>query len=262
MPPATPFDLLPTHLIDNDFYQWHRRCSLEFANRIFSRSWSTIQEPGANMRNVLSKVAGACILAAGLAAGSANAAFIIGGISVTDGIDLTSLPAPPSTSIVSALTGITHDPAELGATFGCVGTFAAQASCVPDATMTNWAFAGPFPDIIVVDGFTFDLQFAGAVVPIAMTCQQGTCADGLSIFISGIVSGNGFDPSAFTGQLSMTGGCNESAGGGGTCGSNYTAGYTYSLTATGEPQQVPEPGTLALMGLAIAGMALARRRRQ
>ncbi|HQR12285.1 MAG TPA: hypothetical protein PLW68_13250, partial [Casimicrobiaceae bacterium] len=50
---------------------------------------------------------GAAIVACGLSAGVAQAAFITGSITIADG--LLGLPAAPSGSVVSALSGIQHD---------------------------------------------------------------------------------------------------------------------------------------------------------
>jgi hypothetical protein len=198
-------------------------------------------------------------------AAPAHAAFIIGSISITDGIVTGSLPAPPSSSVVSALSGIQHDGA--GLPFGCTGTFTTEASCAGGVTgaMTDWNFGGPFGiDIITIDGFTFHLTGVTSEVPTALKCPAGsrTCNDALSVFITGTVSGNGYSTSAFSGTLSLSGSCvgnNKGPGKSAQCTSDLSAGYTYSLSATGNGTTVPEPGTLLLIGAGLLGLALMRR---
>jgi hypothetical protein len=200
-----------------------------------------------------------------LIAGPAEAAFITGSITITDGIKPSSLPTPPSPTDVSGLSGIQHDGP--GFPVGCAGTFAAHGSCAAGVTgaMTDWNFGGPFPiDIITVDGFTFHLAGVNAIVPTPLMCVAGgTCNDSLSVFIQGTVDGNGFGLSGFTGVLSLSGSCvgnNKGPGKSAQCTSNMTAGYTYSLSATGGLSTVPEPGTLLLVGAGLLGLALQRRR--
>ena len=195
---------------------------------------------------------GAVALALGLAAGGAQAAFITGSITVTDG--LVGLPAAPSGSVVSALPGIQHD--GNGTSFGCTTAFVGSCGAA-NSVMTDWLFGGPFPNIIVVNGFTFDLTGHGLITASPLTCSAGSCSDNLLIAgLVGVVSKAGFDPTAFTGSLSLSGSC---VGSGTTCTSDLSGGYTYSLSATGR-NVIPEPTTLLLLGVALAALGFTRRK--
>ena len=76
--------------------------------------------------------------------------------------------------------------------------------------------------------------------------------------VGGTVSGGGFDATQFVGNWTANGSCLGSSG---TCESDISASWSASLVATGSPPQVPEPGTLALLGLGLLGIGIARRRK-
>jgi hypothetical protein len=200
----------------------------------------------------------------GLAAGSAQAAFINGSISFAD-FGLT-LPGIPSTSIVSQLTAITQGVPTVG---NCTGNFStAPVACDLAGAPTAASFntAGPFGGTIYTyGGFTFTLLSVTSIdrSDVLHVNPNGSLGDTLSFTVSGIVDdgAGGLDATAFSGEWTAQGSCSGVAGPPVTCTATPTGSWSASLTALGR-RDVPEPTSLALIGIAIAGMGLSRRRKQ
>lgn len=122
---------------------------------------------------------------------------------------------------------------------GGTGDFAGIAPGTQATMAQPWIFnpSTPTPGLWSVGGFTFDLLTATVVTQNAQF---------LSISATGIVSGNGFDPTAM--EWSFTA---QSAGG--------RPGTIFSFSANGVA--VPDGGaTVALLGLALTGVEVLRRK--
>ena len=122
---------------------------------------------------------------------------------------------------------------------GGTGDFAGIAPGTQATMAQPWIFnpSTPTPGLWSVGGFTFDLLTATVVTQNAQF---------LSISATGIVSGNGFDPTAM--EWSFTA---QSAGG--------RPGTIFSFSANGVA--VPDGGaTVALLGLALTGAEVLRRK--
>jgi hypothetical protein len=111
--------------------------------------------------------------------------------------------------------------------------------------------------------YTFTLSNVSDVVRTGLSCNAaGLCSDTLTLTVSGTVTGGGFDPTAFSGAWTANGACAGSSGPPANCTASVSASWSVSLVALGRETQTPEPASLALVGVALAGLGFARRRQR
>ena len=124
-------------------------------------------------------------------------------------------------------------------------------------------------DTIVFSAGTFDFHLT--LVPLggalgrtdqALSCTGPLCSDKTTFNALGYVhdNSNGFTDTLILIGFALDGKCIDSTGDG-LCDSNWGGTYAATIVATGQPRLVPEPATLALLGLSFLGAAVVRRRR-
>ena len=202
-------------------------------------------------------VSAVAVAAAALAAPAANAAFINGSISFTGFFQDQAALYNLSTSMVSLLNTFDVDSVALaGAT---TGNFIGSNGF---GTASDFTISAVPQQMFLRNGFSFKVLAWGPSSNVGMSCVTAQCTDALSFTGVGEVSKAGFQNTGFTMSWSAQGSCNESLTTANTCADGTaTASYSASFSATGKEVRIPEPGSLALVGLALVGLGFTARRR-
>ncbi|MEP7183659.1 MAG: PEP-CTERM sorting domain-containing protein [Betaproteobacteria bacterium] len=210
------------------------------------------------MKKTLKTVAATAVVALGLGMGSAHAGPIFGGISPSDGLGSVSASAG---AVINDLNSI-DVAVSANTNASCVLSF---AGCSATWSSFDFSIVPVAADTIIFtgDGFAVHLTGISSIIRTALACDtDGLCSDSLVFNWTGYITKVGFDPTLFAGKWTGNGACSDFTGDGLCDLGTKTGSWSSSVTSLGRVRQVPEPGTLALLGLGLAGIGFAFRRKQ